>query len=325
MKYLHEINGRNEKKYIVISLCFHIVMISIIYFKFYSKNDIINQSAPESSLSDAGLISDTNSSNDQERLNNEHEKELIRLEKEKLNANSVSAVDVDKAVKEFKDNIKKEENKKIAEKLKIENEKKESIIKEKKLQQEKKELEKSALDQKNKKQQELKDKKEQELKDKKEQELKDKELKKQKIEEIKKAEELKRQKSMEAMKKASIEKQNAERQKRMSQQNRGYDSQSKSLSNNEKMAMLKLYRDQMYNKVYSNWFRPSYAKKGWSCKAIINQSRNGTVNSVKIVQCQGDALFQESVKKAIYKSSPLPLPKDDSLFNDTIEITFKVT
>lgn len=320
MKYLHEISSRNEKKYIVISLCFHIVMISIIYFKFYSNTDIINQSAPESSLSDVGLISDTNSSNNQERLNNEHEKELIRLEKEKLNANAVSAVDVDKAVKDFKDNIKKEENKQIAEKLKIENEKKESIIKEKKIQQEKKELEKSAIEQRNKKQQELKNKKEQELKDKKEDELK-----KQKIEKIKKAEELKRQKSMEAMKKASIERQNAERQRRMNQQNRGYNSQSKSLSNNEKMALLKLYRDQMYNKVYSNWFRPSYSKKGWSCKAIINQSRNGTVNSVKIIQCQGDSLFQDSVKKAIYKSSPLPLPKDDSLFNDTIEITFKVT
>ena len=315
MKYLHEIVDKKEKKYLVMALAFHIILFSLIFLKNSSTNELENNVPPESSLSDNGEIGDNNTTIDQELLEINNEKEIEKLNEKKLNANAVSSKDVDSAIKSFNDEIKKEEERI----KKIENDKIEAIKREQKEKEDKLAKEKA-----DKLAKEKADKLAKEKADKLAKEKADKENK-ERLEKIRKNEEDKRKKSIEAMKRASLDKQKADQERRMSNQNRGYDSKTKSLSKSEKMAILKVYRDQVYNKVYGNWIRPSYSKKGWSCKAIVNQSRTGKVNSVKIINCQGDSNFQESVKRAIYKSSPLPLPKDNSLFNDTIEITFKVT
>lgn len=338
MKYLHEVDNKYEKKYVLIALIFHILIIStIVYFK-NSSDDKVEQQLSESSLSDNGDLSDSDNSLNQEFLDIAHEKELERLESEKLNANAVSSAEVNEAVKTFNDNIKKEEQRKVDERIKIENErielvkkeKKEKLDKinlEKKQKRERIESEKKEKDRLNKLEQDKKLKKEQDRikKENDQKQAQAQEKERLRIEKTRMEEEAKRKKSIAAMKKAQLDKQRADIAKRKSMQNKGYNSNSKALSNSEKIEILKIYRDQVFNKVYSNWLRPSYSKRGWSCKAIITQDSSGTVKKVNIVNCQGDLKFQESVKRAIYKSSPLPLPRDSSLFNKTIEITFKVT
>lgn len=339
--YLHEKEiGKN--KYFIMAVIFHIAIISVILFVKKPFSDNMEFTAPpESSISDATELSNDNTIVDEELLENTPEKEVEEIDK-KFNANAVSSQEVNKAIENFNDNIKKQEEMKIAEQKRVENEKIEAIKQEKLKKEtaallEKQKAEQEIINKKNleklkKEQQAQKEKQNKELEAKKNKALKEKELqdkkKKENLEKSIKAEQERKKKSAEAIKKATLEKQKAAKAaqaKRNSINNRGYNSTQKSLSNNEKLALLKLYRDQVYNKVYSNWLRPSYSKRGWECKVHVTQSNRGEVKNVKIVSCHGDKNFQESVKKAIYKSSPLPLPKDKSLFNSTIEIKFKVT
>lgn len=340
--YLHEKEiGKN--KYFIMAVIFHIAIISAIFFvKKPFSDDVEFTAPPESSTSEATELSEENTIIDEELLENTPEKEVEEIDK-KFNANAVSSQEVNKAIENFNDNIKRQEEKKVAEQKRLENEKIEAIKQEKLKKEESALLERQKAEQqkieKQKVEKQINDKKnleklkqQKELEAKKNKALKEKELqekkRKENLEKSIKAEQERKKKSADAIKKATLEKQKANRAaqaKRNSINNRGYNSTQKSLSNSEKLALLKIYRDQVYNKVYSNWLRPSYSKRGWECKVHVTQSNRGEVKNVKIVSCHGDKIFQDSVKKAIYKSSPLPLPKDKSLFNSTIEIKFKVT
>ncbi|MHB9021096.1 MAG: cell envelope integrity protein TolA, partial [Halothiobacillus sp.] len=61
----------------------------------------------------------------------------------------------------------------------------------------------------------------------------------------------------------------------------------------------------------------------WQCHVRISQASDGTVINVKVLQCDGDQLFQRSVQQAIERASPLPLPSDMSLFQSSINFTFQ--
>ncbi len=335
--YPHE-KDESNKKYIIVAIFLHILLIfGIIFFKgidFTKENQIQeNEIPPESSTQDNEIISDENL-----QLLENKKQEIKELSDNSMKAKSVSAKDVDSAIKnhhnkiaeneariekEKNDRIRKAEEAKekkrledIAIKKKIEDEKKEKIKKEQDIK--KAELEKEKKLNAEKKKKEL------------EQQAKAEKEKQEKIEKAKLLEEERKRKSAEAIKKAEAErvallKKKALEASKVNANNRGYDSDKKSLSNDQRLAYLRAYRDQMYNKVYSNWLRPSYSKRGWECVVHITQTKTGQVRNVKIVSCQGDAQFQESVKRAIHKSSPLPLPKHPSLFNETVEIKFKVT
>lgn len=329
--YIHE-EEKGKNKYFILAIVFHFALIIGVLFFKSSNNE---EAPPESSTASTEISQDNldNSVVDEELLEKNPEEE-VELDNQKLNANAVSSKEVNEAIDKYHEKINREKQEKIKEQKRIEQEK---IAAKKRIEDEKLALIKKEQEIKKKKEKELQEKinkekqekenavkKQKELEDKKKKEL-EAQKKKLELEKIKKAEAERKRKSAEAIKKAEIDRQKAAQAKRNSLNNRGYNSTQKSLSNNEKLAMLKLYRDQVYNKVYSNWIRPSYSKRGWECKVHVTQSNRGEVKSVKIVRCQGDNAFQESVKKAIFKSSPLPLPKHPSLFNSTIEITFKVT
>lgn len=329
--YIHE-EEKGKNKYFIMAIVFHFALIIGVLFFKSSNNE---EAPPESSTASTEISQDNldNSVVDEELLEKNPEEE-VELDNQKLNANAVSSKEVNEAIDKYHEKINREKQEKIKEQKRIEQEK---IAEKKRIEDEKLALIKKEQEIKEKKEKELQEKinkekqekenavkKQKELEDKKKKEL-EAQKKKLELEKIKKAEAERKRKSAEAIKKAEIDRQKAAQAKRNSLNNRGYNSTQKSLSNNEKLAMLKLYRDQVYNKVYSNWIRPSYSKRGWECKVHVTQSNRGEVKSVKIVRCQGDKTFQDSVKKAIFKSSPLPLPKHPSLFNSTIEITFKVT
>ena len=82
----------------------------------------------------------------------------------------------------------------------------------------------------------------------------------------------------------------------------------------------------------------SYQKAGnnWSCDVLINQARNGAVESVKILECDignkenpgmsksKTQAFGASIRRAVFKSSPLPLPQDEAEFDKVIVYKFSV-
>lgn len=323
----------SKSKYFIIAICFHIALVlSFFVFKGLSSDAEATptEEPPESSTQDTAEMADSNLQSIEDL---QKQAELDKLKKESMVANSIPARDVEEALSDHKNRLDSEQR--AIEEARQEKLRKIEEAKEQKRQQEiaikkKAEDDKKAADEKKRLEKEKADKAEK-LKDEQE-----KLEKAQKIEEAKKLEEERKRKSAEAIKKAedakreqqlkqALMKKKAAEAARSSANNKGYNSDKPSLSNNERMAFLRAYRDDVYNSVYSNWIRPSYSKRGWECKVHVTQTNTGKVINVKIVSCQGDSDFQDSVKKAIFKSSPLPLPKHPSLFNDTVEIKFKVT
>jgi colicin import membrane protein len=55
----------------------------------------------------------------------------------------------------------------------------------------------------------------------------------------------------------------------------------------------------------------------------VRQIPGGEVVEVRIVQSSGNAAFDQSVERAVLKASPLPRPRDPSLFAQEIEFIFE--
>lgn len=67
-------------------------------------------------------------------------------------------------------------------------------------------------------------------------------------------------------------------------------------------------------KVTQNWHRPSSVSGKLACTIKVGLIPSGDVMTVNIVKSSGNALFDASVERAVYKASPLPVPKDPEVF-----------
>ena len=76
-------------------------------------------------------------------------------------------------------------------------------------------------------------------------------------------------------------------------------------------------------KVENNWLRPANTGDDQSCEIIVTQAMSGDVIDVVLQSCTSDVAFQRSVKRAVHKASPLPLPLDAALFERKIHFKFK--
>nr|VFK37863.1 MAG: colicin import membrane protein [Candidatus Kentron sp. TC]VFK41691.1 MAG: colicin import membrane protein [Candidatus Kentron sp. TC] len=74
--------------------------------------------------------------------------------------------------------------------------------------------------------------------------------------------------------------------------------------------------------VKRNWIRIVGATKGLKCKLKVAQIPTGEVIEVSVIESSGNAAFDRSAVAAVFKSSPLPLPKDPSVFDRNIVLTF---
>jgi colicin import membrane protein len=85
------------------------------------------------------------------------------------------------------------------------------------------------------------------------------------------------------------------------------------------------YRALLVQTVERNWIRPPSARAGLQCTLHVSQAPGGTVVDVKLGACNGDQAVRESITTAVYKSSPLPAPRDPRAFERRLEIVFKPT
>ena len=74
--------------------------------------------------------------------------------------------------------------------------------------------------------------------------------------------------------------------------------------------------------VQTIWLRPLGSPPGLSCVIQVNLIPGGEVVGTRVVRSSGNALFDESVERAVQKASPLPLPADAALFKYFREINF---
>ena len=85
------------------------------------------------------------------------------------------------------------------------------------------------------------------------------------------------------------------------------------------------YRLMLVQAIERNWIRPPSARAGLECTLYVTQAPGGTVADVKLGTCNGDQAVRESITTAVYKSSPLPAPRDPRAFERRLEIVFRPT
>ena len=70
------------------------------------------------------------------------------------------------------------------------------------------------------------------------------------------------------------------------------------------------------------WARPPGTDQTLKAQLQMVLAQNGTVQSAKVVGTSGNVAFDDSVVRAAYRASPMPLPRDPSAFVPNINICF---
>lgn len=111
-----------------------------------------------------------------------------------------------------------------------------------------------------------------------------------------------------AQREAELKRQLAEEEGRMQAANAG---------------LLNQYVALIEQRVIRNWNKPPSARPGIECEVRVTQAPGGTVLSVQVGKCNGDAAVRQSIEAAVHRSSPLPPPPDPRLFERVLLIVFK--
>lgn len=123
---------------------------------------------------------------------------------------------------------------------------------------------------------------------------------------LKKAQAVERQKEQQQL--AAIRQQTALRAKAMREE------QQHAQTHAEITAIAK-YKTMITQAISQRWLIPDNVKKQTQCRLQIRLAPGGTVLSVTVLKGSGNAVLDRSAVTAVYKSSPLPVPKEASLFN----------
>jgi colicin import membrane protein len=79
----------------------------------------------------------------------------------------------------------------------------------------------------------------------------------------------------------------------------------------------------IHDKIQRNWTQPLSARPGLECVINVTQIPSGDVVGVSFGACNGDDAVKRSIEAAVQRASPLPRPPVQSLFNRSLEVTFK--
>ena len=74
------------------------------------------------------------------------------------------------------------------------------------------------------------------------------------------------------------------------------------------------YRQRIAQSIGSYWLVSRDVNKALSCQFLIQLAPGGVVLDVKLLKSSGNAAFDRSAEVAVYKASPLPVPKDAAQF-----------
>jgi colicin import membrane protein len=74
------------------------------------------------------------------------------------------------------------------------------------------------------------------------------------------------------------------------------------------------YKGLIISAISHRWIVPESVKKGLECRLAVRVAPGGVVTQVKLLKSSGDAALDHSAEAAVYKASPLPVPKEGALF-----------
>ena len=131
----------------------------------------------------------------------------------------------------------------------------------------------------------------------------------------------------ERQREAAIEAQRLENE-RLRKEAEGAIRQQELLNEADRVAAVGAYAKAAYifaikQKVEHNWARPANAEVGLDCTVNVQQLPGGEVTGVSFGRCNGDETIKQSIRSAVYKASPLPAPRDPSVFDRSLTLIFK--
>ena len=91
----------------------------------------------------------------------------------------------------------------------------------------------------------------------------------------------------------------------------------------ERAGLLGEYIRQIENRIQRNWIRPASATVDLECVVNVTQIPSGDVVDVRVGECNGDDAVVQSIERAVLRSSPLPRPPQEILFERNLIVTFR--
>lgn len=89
-------------------------------------------------------------------------------------------------------------------------------------------------------------------------------------------------------------------------------------------AMTDKYRHLILQSITQQWIIPPKLNKHLETKLAVRLAPGGMVLEVLIVKSSGNPVLDRSAQTAVYKASPLPVPKNSGLFNSFRQINLTV-
>jgi hypothetical protein len=95
----------------------------------------------------------------------------------------------------------------------------------------------------------------------------------------------------------------------------------------ERAMLFGRYMGQVDARIQRAWMRPRtpIGARRFECQTRIEQDKSGNVLSVELLNCNGDARWQQSLVNAIQRASPLSAPPEPSVFTATVLLSFDAT
>lgn len=118
----------------------------------------------------------------------------------------------------------------------------------------------------------------------------------------------------EAKANALLQKQKELQQKLLADQMAAEEKQLQQATQAAEQGILDRYKAQIIQAIEQQWIVPEGADQSLSCVLLIRLGPNGVVLSVSLVQSSGDVILDRSAQAAVFKASPLPVPKDPNQF-----------
>lgn len=84
-----------------------------------------------------------------------------------------------------------------------------------------------------------------------------------------------------------------------------------------------IWRIAIKKRIERVWLRPPAAGDIAPCEAVVEQDERGVVLSVGVRACRASQAWQDSLRNAVLKASPLPRPPVAELFDRYLVITFR--
>lgn len=130
-----------------------------------------------------------------------------------------------------------------------------------------------------------------------------------------------------ARKKAELEAQERRRREEEAFERAGLDrmraEEERSRMQAELGPSISAYIIKLNRHVTPNWIRPPTGPDRFKCLLYVRQRQDGTIIDVRIKSSCGSPALDDSVLRAMRKSSPLPLPDDLRVFDEELEFVFE--